>query len=353
MAERDEKIYPALPQKRQRAREEGQTANSRDLTGAIVFAGAALLAAGTLTLVGTLVIEAFDRGIAAAAAGQLSVAIAITLFPLALVAIFGSLLALMALLGAGLQGAILFSPTRLVPDLARLNPLSYFGRIFALAGLLELVKAAGKIVLVGLAGWEIAQTAMAAAAGAATVGLRLAALGQAVRRLLGWSAAIALAVAAADYAHKRYQFEGDLRMTRQELLDELKREEGNPQVKRALRRLMRQGFKRIRGIHQAATATVVLTNPTHYAVALRYRRGFDAAPLVVAKGAGESAHRVVAIARLAAVPVQENPLLARALFRGVEVGEQIPRSFYRAVAEVLGMILRADAERRLAVARIG
>jgi len=90
---------------------------------------------------------------------------------------------------------------------------------------------------------------------------------------------------------------------------------------------------------------VVLVNPTHFAVALRYRRGFDPAPLVVAKGAGDSALRIIDIARLAAVPVLENKPLARALFKAVEVGEQLPRQFYRAIAEVLATIMRAEARR--------
>ncbi len=117
-------------------------------------------------------------------------------------------------------------------------------------------------------------------------------------------------------------------MTRQEFLDQLKQDEGNPLVKRAIRKAQRKRrSKRIAGIHQAATATVVLTNPTHFAVALRYRRGFDPAPLVVAKGAGENAQRIKDIARLAAVPILENKPLARALFKSVEVGEQLPRQF--------------------------
>ena len=92
----------------------------------------------------------------------------------------------------------------------------------------------------------------------------------------------------------------------------------------------------------------MLTNPTHFAVALRYRRGFDQAPLVVAKGAGENALRIISIARLAAVPVMENKPLARALFKLVEVGEFIPRQFYRAIAEVLATIMRAEERRKQA-----
>src|SRR5579862_9648187 len=138
-------------------------------------------------------------------------------------------------------------------------------------------------------------------------------------------------------------------MTRQEFLDQLKQDESTPKIKRAIRNARKKNFKRIRGIHQAAAATVVLTNPTHFAVALRYRRGFDQAPLVVAKGAGENAQRIIAIARLAAVPIMENKPLARALFKIVEVGEFIPRQFYRAIAEVLATIMRAELRHKQAI----
>ena len=111
-------------------------------------------------------------------------------------------------------------------------------------------------------------------------------------------------------------------------------------------------WKRARGMHQAAAATVVLTNPTRFAIALRYRRGFDQAPLVVAKGAGESAQRIISIARLAAVPVLENKPLVRALFRVTDVGDFIPRQFYRAIAEVLALVMRSQAQAQGQVARV-
>ncbi|HVN28592.1 MAG TPA: EscU/YscU/HrcU family type III secretion system export apparatus switch protein, partial [Candidatus Binataceae bacterium] len=259
-----------------------------------------------------------------------------------------TILAAGAFIGASAQGGIVFAPSKLAPDLSRLNPLNYFERIFSGAGLVELLKSAIKIVLIGFIAWNTAKWALDLAAGAHDVAEGLAALAAASRRMLYWSAVVALVAAGADYAHKRYEFEGELKMTRQEFLDQLKQEEGNPQIKRAIRNKRRKGYKRIRGIHQAATATVVLTNPTHFAVALRYRRGFDQAPLIVAKGAGENALRIISIARLAAVPIMENKPLARALYKLVEVGDYIPRQFYRAIAEVLATIMRAEQRRKAA-----
>jgi len=354
MADRDEKIFPALPQKRQRAREQGQIARSRELVAAFSFLVATVTLVGAVQITGSAVMSAFRQAAGAGRTDDLGQAIMAALFwPLIVVLVISGFLALSAGVAAVVQGGLVFSPSRLLPDLSRLNPVGYFGRIFATSGLIELGKATFKIALIALLAWRVARSALDAGVASAGIGPQLLVMGAALRRLLSWSVALALVTAGADYAHKRYEYEADLRMTRQELLDELKHEEGNPQVKRAIRRAMRRSFKRIRGIHQVATATVVLTNPTHYAVALRYRRCFDQAPLVVAKGAGDNALRLIALARVAAVPVMENKLLARALFRAVEAGDQIPRQFYRAVAEVLTMIMRAEAQRRQALLQAG
>jgi flagellar biosynthesis protein FlhB len=347
MADRDQKTFPALPQKRERAREQGQIARSRDLTSAISFVAGTLFFAGATALASHFVIGAFRGALAATGSNDLPGAIGEAFaWPLAVAIGAMFLLALAAVVGSTAQGGIVFAASKLAPDLGRLNPLKYFERIFSPAGLLELAKSGIKIILIGMIAWSTAKWALGLAAGAHDIAEGLAALAASSRRILYWSATVALVAAGADYAHKRYEHEAELRMTRQEFLDQLKQDEGNPQIKRAIRNARRKSFKRIRGIHQAATATVVLTNPTHFAVALRYRRGFDQAPLVVAKGAGENALRIISIARLAAVPVMENKPLARALFKVVEVGEFIPRQFYRAIAEVLATIMRAEERRK-------
>jgi flagellar biosynthesis protein FlhB len=342
MADRDEKIFPALPQRRQRAREQGQVARSRDLTSAISFAAGVLLVTGGSATLGRVALGAFANALAATGSIEPGDAVRRSFgWPLAATVAFTLLLSTAAAAGAIAQGGLALAMERLAPDLNRLNPVKYFGRVFSAAGLIELAKAALKIVLVALVAWSTARSALVLANSVHSFAQGISVLSIATRRILFASAAVAAVAAAGDYAHKRFEFEAELRMTRQEFLDELKQEQGNPQVKRALRLAQRRSFKRIRGIHQAATATVVLTNPTHFAVALRYRRGFDQAPLVVAKGAGDQAQRIIGIARLAAVPVMENKPLARALFRAVEVGDHIPRQFYRAIAEVLAAIMRA------------
>jgi flagellar biosynthesis protein FlhB len=350
MASRDEKIFPALPNKRRRAREEGRIARSRDLTSAVSFLACAALVSGASVLLGRLGLDAFRNAFSAGASDDLGVSVARALrWPLGAALVLGAGLAAASVAGALLQDGLVFTPARIAPDLSRLNPLKYFERIFSTAGLVEFAKAGAKVVVLALIAWKTALWALETGANAQSISQALWTLAASLRSLFLWSSVLALIVAGADYAHKRYEYEAELRMSRQEFLDEMKQEQGNPLVRRALRRAQRKNFRRIRGIHQAATASVVLRNPSHYAVAVRYRRGFDRAPLIVAKGAGETAHRVVAMARLAAVPIIENKPLARALYKAVEVGDYIPRHFYRAVAEVLAAIMRAEARRRAQV----
>jgi flagellar biosynthetic protein FlhB len=347
MADRDEKIFPALPQKRQQAREQGHIARSRELTSAISFIAAIMFLTGATSLVSKHLLGAFRQALVVSGSPDLAAAMGRALmWPLLTVFVLSLVLAGAAIAGASAQDGVVFTFSKLSPDITRLNPLSYFGRIFSSAGLVELLKSAIKIVVIILVAWKTARWGLTMTLKAHDISEALGALGSASRRILYISATIALLTAAADYAYKRYDYEAQLRMTRQEFLDQLKQDEGNPLVKRAIRKAQRKRhLRRLAGIHQAATATVVLTNPTHYAVALRYRRGFDPAPLVVAKGAGENAQRIKEIARLAAVPVMENKALARTLFKSVEVGEQLPRQFYRAIAEVLATIMRAEAQR--------
>lgn len=345
MADRDQRIFPALPQRRKRAREQGQIARSNDLTAAVSFVVATIALGALAGCFGRWSVGAFRAVIGEAQGGDIAGGAMRSMAWVVIAAVAVVLvLGLASTIGATVQGGLVFAPARISPDLNRLNPAPYFGRVFSAPTLIELGKAAAKILLIGTVAWLTARHAFELYAAGGAVASGLAILSAGVRRLLGWSAVIGLVVACVDYGAKFYKHENDLKMTRQEFRDELKQEQGNPQVKSAIRRAQKKAWKRARGIHQAAAATVVLTNPTHVAVALRYRRGFDRAPLVVAKGAGEGAERVKTIARLAAVPVIENRNLARALFRCAEVGDFIPRQFYRAIAEVLTIVLRGQAQ---------
>ncbi len=148
-----------------------------------------------------------------------------------------------------------------------------------------------------------------------------------------------LAIAAADYFVQRQQLTRSLRMTQQEVRDESKLTQGNPEIKARVRRIQRE-MQRRRMLSATRQATVVITNPTHYAVALEYRRAGMTAPIVVAKGQGFIAQRIKAIAREHGVPMVENVPLARALYASAEVGDVIPGELFEAVAEVLAYLIR-------------
>jgi flagellar biosynthetic protein FlhB len=156
-------------------------------------------------------------------------------------------------------------------------------------------------------------------------------------------------LAALDYAYQRWQFERSLRMTKQEVKDELRESEGNPEVKARQRQRQRE-MTRLRMMAEVARASVVITNPTHYAVALQYEVGRQGAPKVVAKGRDRIAQRIREIAAEHRVPLVENPPLARSLYKMVDIGQEIPPALYRAVAEVLALVWRLE-RRQAAKAR--
>jgi len=153
-----------------------------------------------------------------------------------------------------------------------------------------------------------------------------------------------LGIAALDFLYQRWDYEKKLRMSRQELKDELKQREGDPQIKARLRSLQRQ-IARQRMMQRLKEADVVVTNPTRLAVALKYERGRMAAPMVVAKGRGFIAEKIREIATAAGVPIVENKPLAEILFRTVEIGQLIPEALYRAVAEILAYVYRIKGRR--------
>jgi flagellar biosynthetic protein FlhB len=222
----------------------------------------------------------------------------------------------------------------------RLSPVAGLKRLWGRVGL-DLVKMAVAVTAIGWIAWDVT----AAALGDAPVYGRLAPALAAAR---GWEHALRLLrdaviafalIGAADYLLQRWRHTRSLRMTKQEVRDDLRLIEGNPEIKARVRRLQRDLVRR-RMMAAVPTATVVITNPTEYAVALEYRREDMPAPRVVAKGKGALAARIRALAREHEVPLVENVPLAQSLYRGVEVGEFIPADLFGAVAEVLAYLIR-------------
>src|SRR5262245_37699064 len=257
------------------------------------------------------------------------------------------LMFLAALAGNILQHRPVFSAARLKPDLSKLSLLKGFKRLFGLDGLLNFVKGIAKIALVGGAcGWalwpERARIVTALDLGpAGVVNLALALIFKAVLAGL----IVLAAIAALDYLYQRQRFMARHRMSRQELKDEIKQSEGDPQVKARIRQI-RLERSRKRMIAAVPEATVVISNPTHYAVALRYESGKMGAPVCVAKGVDHLALTIRKVAEENEVPVVENPPLARALHAAVEVDEEIPAEHYKAVAQIIGYVMRLAARTR-------
>lgn len=343
----DEKTEAPTPRRRERAREEGDRLHSRDLSTAL----SALAGAGWLWLAGPDLWAGVQAAAAAGfriAAGDLGVLrpgerLLQLLGPMAgPLLLLGLASMLAAAAGQALTGGLGFTPGLLAPRPGRLDPVKGLGRMFGRRGLVELVKALMKaVVLLGLSAmllWQwrgelaglSAQPLPAATAKAAGLGLLLFAglvLGLAV-------------IAAADVPIQLLDWLKRLRMTRTEVRDEMKQQEGRPEVKAERRRLARMLARRTTGA-ALAEASVVLTNPTHYAVALRYRPARDAVPVVLARGRGLVAEVIRELAAESWVPVLRYPSVARALYFTGRVGEPIRPDLYGAVATILAFVLRA------------
>jgi flagellar biosynthetic protein FlhB len=331
----------------EKARTEGQVPRSRDLSSAAVL----LIAGAGLRMFGASMGRAFERlmrtglSVPAAAAASPERALATAgqealhallacgpVLALTVVAAFAAPLAL---------GGWNFSFQSLAPDFTRLDPVAGFTRLVSVRGLVELGKAFAKFLLVAgaaLLALHI-EWARMLALGNEPLGVAIAAALHLVSDALMMVAASLGVIAAIDVPWQLWQHHRDLRMTRQEVRDEAKESEGAPETKGRLRRAQR-ALQRRRMLHDVPKANVVVTNPTHFAVALRYEEDRMRAPRVVAKGADLLAARIREIASEHSVPLVEAPPLARALFYNVEIGAEIPAALYVAVAQVLTYIYR-------------
>lgn len=347
--ERDDADRTEEPSQRrlEQARERGQVASSRE-PGHVLLLGCGLL----LTLwAGPWSAERLARSLRAvlaaagappgsAVAGSMDLVAALgdaLVVPLLwLLALFAA-----ALAGPFLQGSVVWSTQPLAPKLERISPVAGLRRLVSLSTLVELAKGLLKLAIVTTAALVVLR-ALAPELGV-LVELAPAALlerlVEAAGRLLGVVLAALLVLAAVDVLWQRLQHHRQLRMTRQEVKEELKESEGDPIVKQKLRQLRLERARR-RMMAEVPKATVVVTNPTHYAVALRYDSATMAAPKLVAKGVDTLALAIRDLARRHGVPVVENPPLARALYAALEPGDTITPAHYQAVAELVAYVYR-------------
>jgi len=345
MADKGQRTEPPTPQRIRKARQEGRFPASRELAFAVQFlAWTALLNAAALWLPSLL--KTFRALLLAAfrQSDEMNASSLLYKVPLAaeasVVAAAGAAIAGLGLLTHLCVTGFGFAPAKAAPDLNRLNPVRTVSEL-PRKNLDSLVLAAVTLPLLLAALWWVAASRWAEFARLPLIPLETgaAAVGRAAGALLWKAALLLVAWGAIDLLRQRRRYLKDLRMTRQEVREEHRQNEGSPEVKMRIRRLRRELLRR-RMMAEVPKATAVIVNPTHYAVALRYDQAAMAAPAVVAKGKNYLALRIRDKAIEHRVPVVENPPLARALYQQVEVGQEIPVSLYRAVAEVLAYVYR-------------
>lgn len=250
------------------------------------------------------------------------------------------LLLLAALATGPIQHGWQWQTHTLQPDLSRLNLLKGFGRLFSGKSVVELLKAIVKIAIISAVGLTLLAPIVDRIDSYITADLStlMTSLFMLTVRLITGVIGVMVVLALIDYLYQKWQLMKSLRMTKQELKDEFKQMEGDPAIRQRLRNIRSQRARK-RMMAAVPTATVVVTNPTHFAIALRYEQPMNA-PKVVAKGLDLIALRIIDLARQNFVPVVENPPLARTLYATTELDEEIPREHYKAVAEVIGYVMR-------------
>ncbi len=341
-----EKTEQPTARRRQKAREKGQVAKGREVAAVAVLLVSLVVfyMAGKGMLSRTLVLWSDFLSTAARPAltdestirllGSVMVSMGHILLPLWTAVVLGAVLANV------LQVGFLLSAKGITPDLNRIDPIKGFQRLFSLKSLVELIKSLGKLAAVGIVVYLTIRSEMPLAFplmqgdGWAVLTFIL----NTAFTILYRTAWVLLVLAVLDYAYQRWEFERDLKMTKQEVKDEFKQSEGDPLVKSRIRALQREMARR-RMMEEVPKADVVITNPTELAVALRYERGMRA-PLVVAKGAGFIAETIRKVARMHGVPIVENRAVAQLLFKMADIGQEIPSSVYKAVAEILAYVYR-------------
>lgn len=258
-------------------------------------------------------------------------------------ALFLPMLVLMAAaLAAGfVQGGFLVAVDRIQPKLEKISVLKGIKRLFSLKAIMEFVKGISKLAVVGAVCTVLILPEFSdldRLTGLSLLGVLVEMDALAIRVLIGVLSIVSL-IAGFDYLYQRFEFEKQMRMSRQEVKDEFKQTEGDPIIKSRLRQLRMERAQR-RMMSAVPEADVVITNPTHYAIALKYDIDVMEAPRLVAKGADHLAARIREVAKVHEIPVVENPALARALYAGAEIDQEIPQDHYKAVAEVIAYVMR-------------
>lgn len=347
-----EKTEAPTPRRRDEARKEGRVPRSAELTTSFVLLGAAILLNVAGPTLGAQIMNLFGYGFTAIGSSALDVQGSVSLLrslglrTLAVLGVWGGSLMAVAIAIAGPQARGIVSAKPLMPDPSRLNPANNIKRVVGLQSIAELLKSIAKLLLVA---WVVrgalgaAWTDMMSLSQMSALGFLVVVKKYAVKLLMTAGLAY-LGLAALDYAWQVWQYEQSLKMSRDEIKQELKQTEGDPLIKQRLRSFGR-ALARRQMFRSVPSADVVITNPTHIAIALSYDPDKAPAPIVLAMGQRKVAERIKAIAREHGVPCIENKPLARALLATSRVGSIIPAELYVAVAEILAFVIRRRLSR--------
>lgn len=348
-----EKTEPATPKKLNETRENGQVAKSKELIMAISLLALFIIIKIYIGNMGEKLISTFKDfyssfdvivgdsskgypvGLACSTVGNMFMSILNIVVPILLIAV------VISVLGNMLQQSWKVTAKPMKPKLNKISPLSGFKRIFSVRQLLELLKSIAMMTIIGIVVYTtiMDKVGLLLSFYDITLYAALSTIGEIIIELGIKISMIFLIIGFIDLMYQKYKFKEDTKMTKQEVKDEYKNAEGDPQVKSQVRRRMMEVSRR-RMMQQLPEADVVITNPTHFAVALKYEPDSGMAPVVIAKGADHLAFQIKDRARECNVAIVENKPLARILYHNVDIGMEIPPELYQAVAEILANILR-------------
>lgn len=350
-----EKTEPATSKKLNDIRKEGQVAKSKELITAVSLMSLFIILKIYLSKLGTGLIDVYTQvynsiskvvddsynGLPIRTAGSVMQQVIIDMIklviPILLVAI------VIAILGNMLQQKWMVTAKPLQPKFSKISPISGFKRMFSVRQLVELIKSIAMISIIMIVVYNTVKSKMNILLTFYDVGLNtaLSTIGSIIIDLGIKISAVFLIVGFADLFYQRIKFKNDNMMTKQEIKDEFKNTEGDPQVKGQIKRRMQEVSRR-RMMQQLPEADVVITNPTHFAVALKYEPDAGKAPVVIAKGADYLAFQIKDKAKEYNIAIVENKPLARILYHNIDIGMEIPSELYQAVAEILAVVMRTN-----------
>lgn len=342
-----QKTEDPTDRKLSKAREKGQTGSSQEVKSWAVLLGAgaglSLLAPWMMSRTTNYMVGFFEHveeieispSIVPKMLGEISFEIGLILAPF-----FGMLIVLAIISNVG-QSGLIVAPSKLMPDFKKISPMAGLKRMFSARSVIEFLKGLFKITVLGYVSYSMAVPSMTDFAVMPDFDI-LAILDRlyiVVLSIVAGALMVMFVVAALDFAYQKFEFNKSMKMSRQEVKDEHKDTEGDPHVKARIRQIRaKRAQQRMMG--NVPNADVVITNPTHFAVALEYKMDNMQAPKLLAKGVDSLALRIREVAKENDIPIVENPPLARALYAAVELDEEIPVEHYQAVAEIIGYVMR-------------